>query len=88
MKEQLHARRFFVTGRVQGVGYRVYVEQMAGVIGLQGYVRNRRDGRVEVFAMGSPEKLAQLRAALQQGPMMSEVDALDEEPDAVDNRYA
>jgi len=73
---------------VQGVGYRVYVEQMAGVIGLQGYVRNRRDGRVEVFAMGSPEKLAQLRAALQQGPMMSEVDALDEEPDAVDNRYA
>ena len=73
---------------MQGVGYRVYVEQMAGVIGLQGYVRNRRDGRVEVFAMGSPEKLAQLRAALQQGPMMSEVDALDEEPDAVDNRYA
>ena len=74
-------------GRVQGVGYRVYVEQIAGMLGLQGYVRNRRDGRVEVFAMGTQEKLAQLRVALKRGPMMSEVDALDEEPDAIDNRY-
>jgi len=87
VNQQLYARRFFVTGRVQGVGYRGFVEHVAGNLGLQGYVRNRRDGRVEVFAMGTPEKLGQLRVALQRGPMMSEVDELNEEPDAVDTRY-
>ena len=76
-----------MTGRVQGVGYRGFVEHVAATIGLTGYVRNLRDGRVEVFAMGTPEKLGQLRVALQRGPMMSEVDELNEEPDAVDTRY-
>ncbi len=87
MNQELYARRFYVTGRVQGVGYRNYVEHVAGKLGLHGFVRNRRDGRVEVFAMGSPERLGQLRVALERGPMMSEVAGLNEEPDAVDNRY-
>src|SRR5271157_379820 len=88
VNQQLYARRFFVTGRVQGVGYRGFVEHVAGKLGLQGYVRNRRDGRVEVFAMGSPERLGQLRVALERGPMMSDVAKLNEEPDVVDTRYA
>ena len=88
MNQQLYARRFFVIGRVQGVGYRAYVEHVAGKLGLQGYVRNRHDGRVEVFAMGSPEALGQLRVALERGPMMSDVTGLNEEPDVVDARYA
>jgi len=88
VNQQLYARRFFVAGRVQGVGYRGFVEHVAGKLGLQGYVRNRRDGRVEVFAMGSPEALGQLRVALERGPMMSDVAGLNEEPDAVDTRYA
>ena len=88
MTQQLHARRFFVSGRVQGVGYRGFVEHVAANLGLQGYVRNLRDGRVEVFAMGTPERLGQLRVALEKGPMMSDVTRLDEEPDAVDTRYA
>ncbi|MGB8493134.1 MAG: acylphosphatase [Candidatus Acidiferrum sp.] len=88
MNQELHARRFFVTGRVQGVGYRGFVEHIAGKLGLQGYVRNRRDGRVEVFAMGTPERLGQLRAALERGTMMSDVAVLNEEPDVVDTRYA
>ncbi len=88
MNQELHARRFFVTGRVQGVGYRGFVEHVAGKLGLHGYVRNCRDGRVEVFAMGTPERLRQLRVALEKGPMMSDVVSLDEEPDVVDTKYA
>jgi acylphosphatase len=87
VKEELQARRFVVTGRVQGVGYRNFVERMAGKIGIDGYVRNRRDGSVEVFAMGKPELLKQLHAALERGPMMSYVDAVAEEPDTVDANY-
>ena len=87
VKEELQARRFVVTGRVQGVGYRNFVERMAGKVGVDGYVRNRRDGSVEVFAMGKPELLKQLRAALERGPMMSCVDAVAEEPSTVDANY-
>jgi acylphosphatase len=86
-KEQLEARRYVATGRVQGVGYRNFVEHVAGKIGVHGYVRNRRDGSVEVFAMGKPEHLKQLRTALERGPLMSYVDAVAEEPDTVDSQY-
>lgn len=81
------ARRYNVSGRVQGVGFRNYVENVAEKIGVHGYVRNRRDGRVEVFAMGSPEELKKLRGALERGPMMSRVDGVAEEPDTVETRY-
>jgi len=81
------ARRYNVSGRVQGVGFRNYVEHVAGNIGVAGYVRNRRDGRVEVFAMGSPEQQKRLRLALERGPMMSRVDGVAEEPDTVEAKY-
>jgi acylphosphatase len=89
MKEKENqARRFFVAGRVQGVGYRIFVQRLAEELGLQGYVRNRRDGRVEVFAMGEPEKLRLLRKELNKGPMMSDVTDVNEEPATVDAQYA
>ena len=81
------ARRYTVSGRVQGVGYRYYVEEVAGKIGLEGYVRNRRDGSVEVFAMGTHEQLKLLLPALERGPMMSRVSDVVEEPAAVDANY-
>ena len=76
-----------MSGRVQGVGFRNYVEHVAERIGVSGYVRNRRDGRVEVFAIGSPQELQQLRVALERGPMMSRVDTVAEEPDTVEKKY-
>jgi acylphosphatase len=72
---------------VQGVGFRNYVEHVAGKIGVDGFVRNRRDGIVEVLAMGEPEQLGKLRAALQRGPMMSYVSDVLEEPAVVDPQY-
>lgn len=89
MKEkEKQARRFFVAGRVQGVGYRVFVQRLAGELELQGYVRNRQDGRVEVMAMGEPEKLRLLRKELKKGPMMARVTEVNEEPATVDVRYS
>ncbi|HEY4977661.1 MAG TPA: acylphosphatase [Candidatus Acidoferrum sp.] len=89
MKEkEKHARRFFVAGRVQGVGYRVFVQRLAEELELQGYVRNRQDGRVEVMAMGEPEKLRLLLKELKKGPMMARVTEVNEEPATVDVRYS
>ena len=56
MKKDLVARRYIVSGRVQGVGFRYYVEDVAGNMGVQGFVRNRRDGCVEVLGIGTPEQ--------------------------------
>ena len=86
-QERESARRFFVAGRVQGVGYRYFVQELAQELGLRGYVRNLRDGRVEVLAIGSPETLRLVRQALKKGPMMSRVAEVIEEPAALEPRY-
>ncbi len=86
-RNENHARRFFVTGRVQGVGYRYFVQELAQELGLRGYVRNLRDGRVEVLAIGTPETLQLARQGLQKGPMMSRVAEVVEEPTTLDTRY-
>jgi acylphosphatase len=88
VSEEIQARRFLASGRVQGVGYRMFVQDKAEEIGVSGYVRNRRDGAVEVFAMGTTKQLQELRSALAKGPTMSRVSSLDEKPDRLDSRYA
>jgi acylphosphatase len=87
-KETTQARRFLVSGRVQGVGYRIFAQRAAAEFGLHGYVRNRHDGRVEVFAMGAAEKLRQLGKELERGPLMARVTEVNEEPATVDPHYA
>ena len=77
-----------VTGRVQGVGYRNFVEHLAGKIQIDGYVKNCRDGSVEVLAMGTLENLLKLRKGLEKGPMMARVSGVSEEPGTVESRYA
>ena len=81
------ARSYVVTDRVQGVGYRYFVEHTAGKLSVDGYVRNRRDGSVEVFAMGTAEELQKLRMALERGPMMAQVGRVSEEPSDVEAKY-
>jgi acylphosphatase len=72
------ARRFLVRGRVQGVGFRWFVEREAQILQIAGWVRNDPDGSVEVLAMGTPEQLAQLRSRLQEGPRAARVDDVEE----------
>lgn len=82
------AKRFFVSGRVQGVGFRYFAEQQAGKLGVNGYVRNLLDGRVEVYAIGDARQMEALRAALQRGPRMSQVYRVDEEDAEVLRNFA
>jgi acylphosphatase len=72
------ARRYIVRGRVQGVGFRWFVDYEARRLGLAGWVRNNMDGTVEVLAMGSNEQHAALRNKLQQGPRAARVDEVKE----------
>ncbi len=75
---ETQAKRFFVSGRVQGVGFRFFAERTAASLGVGGYVRNLFDGRVEVYAIGSGEQMDALRGALRRGPRMSAVEQVDE----------
>ena len=61
---------------VQGVGYRFFVRRVADRLGLGGYVRNLRDGRVEVYAVGTGEQLTALQAEMEQGPRMASVSSV------------
>ena len=72
------ARRFVVRGRVQGVGFRWFVEREAHILGVAGWVRNNPDGSVEVLAMGTRDQLAGLRSRLRQGPRAARVDDVEE----------
>ncbi len=67
-----------VAGRVQGVGFRWYVARAARELGLTGWVRNLADGRVEVYAAGTKEKLDELGAVVAQGPPRSDVRGYEE----------
>ncbi|MDR3724107.1 MAG: acylphosphatase [Terracidiphilus sp.] len=69
---------FLVRGRVQGVGYRWFVQREAALIGLRGWVRNTEEGEVEIVASGSAEDLDDLRRSLRRGPRGSRVDHLIE----------
>jgi acylphosphatase len=67
-------RRWLVTGRVQGVGFRWYVLEAARRCGVDGEVKNLPDGRVEVRATGSASRLASLLDEIRKGPRHSRVD--------------
>jgi acylphosphatase len=77
-EKSVQARRFVVRGRVQGVGFRWYVEREARVLGVAGWVRNTADGAVEVLGQGTREQLSGLRGRLQQGPRAARVDDVEE----------
>jgi len=62
-----------ITGDVQGVGFRFFAERHARQLGLEGYVRNRYDGAVEVEAEGSAPALERLLNELRQGPRLARV---------------
>jgi acylphosphatase len=84
-KASLSARRYLVAGRVQGVGFRYFVERVAIELGFTGYTRNLADGRVEVYAVGTPQQLSELSGLLWRGPRLSNVRAVEEHEAPVAN---
>ena len=73
----IQARRFFVHGRVQGVGFRWFVEREAHILGIAGWVRNNHDGSVEILAQGTRDQLAGLQSRLREGPRAARVDSVE-----------
>jgi acylphosphatase len=73
---------------VQGVGYRFFAIRTAEQLGLAGFAKNLRDGRVEVYAVGPPDKLLSLRSALKKGPASASVDDVSEQDAEVDPQFA
>jgi acylphosphatase len=71
--------RVTIRGRVQGVGYRAWVEHQARAHRLEGWVRNKRDGSVEALVAGPAAAVAEMVAACRRGPPTARVDAVAEE---------
>ena len=69
----IKARRFLISGRVQGVGYRYFAERSAHATGVTGWARNLDDGRVEVHANGTESQLDDFEARLRMGPQFADV---------------
>ena len=85
---ETQAKRFYVSGRVQGVGFRFFAERTAASLGVGGYVRNLFDGRVEVYAIGSAEQLDTAKDALRRGPRMAAVDRVEEHDADIMREYS
>jgi acylphosphatase len=82
------AKRFFVSGSVQGVGYRYFAQKAAERLGLAGYTKNLRDGRVEVYVVGAGDLLEALRSELRRGPRTAQVSGVVDEQAPVDPLFA
>jgi len=82
------AKKYVISGRVQGVGFRFFVERWAGQLGICGYVKNLWDGTVEVYAIGDAASLEQLKLRLAEGPGAARVSGVRESDETVDKRYA
>jgi|SRR5665213_1558745 len=71
-------RRVLIRGRVQGVGYRAWVEHRATAHALEGWVRNRRDGSVEALFAGPEDVVSQMVASCRRGPSTAQVEAVED----------
>ena len=81
------ARKYLISGRVQGVGYRFFAERWANQLGVCGYVKNCWDGNVEVYAIGDAVALEELKRHLAEGPRSARVTGIEESDEASDKRY-
>ncbi len=79
--------RVRISGRVQGVFFRVKTKQEAGRIGVKGWVKNRTDGSVEALLQGDPEQVAQMTDWCQKGPPLARVDHVHTENETITINY-
>ncbi len=82
------ARHIIVHGRVQGVGFRFFVQHVAERLGLYGTVRNCEDGTVEIVVEGNPMRIADFVRHVEKGPSMARVIRLDIHEIPADGNYS
>jgi len=81
----MSATRFLVSGRVQGVGYRLFAVRAARGLGITGFARNLDNGQVEVVGQGSEEDLRRFEALLRQGPRGGRVETIERSDATLDS---
>lgn len=81
----LTARRYLISGRVQGVGFRNFAQRAAAETGVSGWARNLDDGRVEVHANGSEHQLDEFESRLRSGPRFADVRGFESRAAAVEH---
>jgi acylphosphatase len=82
----MQGRKYWISGQVQGVGYRYFATRVARELKLKGWVRNLSDGRVEAYAAGPAHVLEDFEARLRQGPPAGDVRSVEVEDSALDAR--
>jgi acylphosphatase len=85
--DEKQTKRYFVSGIVQGVGFRFFAQREAEKLRVGGYARNLFDGRVEVLVVGSPAQLDEIKKSLTRGPRFSSVSSVREEEAPYNARY-
>lgn len=75
----MNAKRLIISGRVQGVGFRIWMVETARKLGISGWVRNRVDGSVEALIAGDLAAVEEFSRLCRRGPRMAEVVSIDEE---------
>ena len=70
-------KHYFISGRVQGVGFRAFTQRLADELRLMGWVRNTTDGRVEAMVSGPPEAMQAFEAHIRVGPPHGQVDGVE-----------
>ena len=81
------ARKYKISGRVQGVGYRFFAERVANQLGITGYVKNCWDDTVEVYAIGDEVSLEEFKRHLAEGPRSARVTGINEADEPVDKQH-
>lgn len=81
------ARRIIIRGRVQGVGFRYFVQRVANRLGVTGNVRNREDWSVEIVAEGNETLLGDFQKEVARGPALARVERVDVDDIAVTGKY-
>ena len=82
----LVARRLVISGRVQGVGFRFFVEDAARHEGVSGWVRNLPDGRVEVVVEGDRDAVDRMEGKIRRGPSAARIERVDTESETPTGR--
>ena len=75
----MNAKRLIIAGRVQGVGFRGWMQHKAEALGISGWVRNRADGAVEALIAGDVAAVEELSRLCRRGPRMAEISSITEE---------
>jgi acylphosphatase len=82
------AKKYVISGRVQGVGFRFFAERAATQLGIRGHVKNCWDGTVEVYAIGDAAPLEEFKRQLAEGPRSGRVTGIEETDEVVRKEYS